>query len=144
MKSSILLFLLALFFTGCATSNTIEKRRVERSAAYESLSPEMKAAVDQGQIKIGMPMDAVYIAWGRPAQILTGESAGGSTTTWLYYGTQLEEVRYWAYRPYCWGGRYSYGAPYLEFDYYPRNYVRAEVLFEKDVVKSWRSLPPPL
>jgi hypothetical protein len=143
MQRFILVILLAGLFCGCATT-TIEKRRVERSTAYQSLSPEMKAAVDQGQIKIGMPMDAVYIAWGKPAQILAGESAAGSSTTWLYYGTQLEEVRYWAYRPRFWYDHCYYGAPYLEFDYYPRNYVRAEVTFEQGVVTAWRSLPPPL
>jgi len=145
MKTTALFALLALVLTGCASS-TIEKRRVERAAAYASLSPEMKSAVDQGQIKVGMNMDAVYIAWGRPSQILSGESDTNATITWLYYGTQLQEVRYWAYRPY-WGGRHCYpyhGAPYLEYDYYPRNYVSAEVLFEKSLVKSWRRLPPPL
>jgi hypothetical protein len=32
-------------------------------------------------------MDAVYIAWGKPSQVLQGESSQGSTITWLYTGT---------------------------------------------------------
>ena len=140
----LVLVVAATLSTGCSTTNTIEKRRQERAAAYATFAPETKATVDQGQIKVGMTADAVYIAWGKPSQIIAGESAAGSTTTWLYYGTQLQEVRYWAYRPHYWHDRHYYGAPYLEFDYYPRNYVRAEVTFEKDIVKSWRSLPPPL
>ena len=70
---SLLLILLLVSLAGCATSS-VESRRKERSSAYTSLSPEMKALVDQGRIQVGMPMDAVYIAWGKPAQILQNES----------------------------------------------------------------------
>ncbi|HXG47146.1 MAG TPA: hypothetical protein VNO52_05950 [Methylomirabilota bacterium] len=139
------LLILPLVLTGCATS-TIEKRRAERLAAYQAFPPDVKAAVDQGQLRIGMSTNAVYIAWGRPSQVLVGESKEGRTMTWLYYGTQLREIRYWTYRPYSLRGdcHYPYpGAPYLAFDYVPENYVRAEVQFAGDVVTAWRSLPPP-
>ena len=129
-------------WSGCATS-TVESRRQERSLGYSSLSPELRALVDQGRIKVGMTMDAVYVAWGKPSQILTGESSKGSTTTWLYHGSQLEEHRYWSYRGVRAGDRW-YSQPYLEHEYYPRSYVRAEIVFEEGLVKEWRSLPEPM
>jgi len=142
MKTSLWFLLAGLLFTGCARS-TVEKRRQERLAAYTGLSPEQKSTVDQGKIRVGMSTDAVYIAWGKPAQILEGESSQGSTVTWLYHGTYLEEYRYWAYRgSYYYGDRY-YSSPYMAYDYYPRGYVSAEVRFEGGVVKEWRSLPQP-
>jgi len=130
-----------LLCAGC-TRSTIQTRKQERADAYATLAPEIKSAVDEGRIKVGMPPDAVYIAWGRPGQILGGESSAGATTTWLYHGSHLVEYRYWTSRSYCVGDRF-YSHPYLEHDYYPRNYVRAEVVFEKGVVKEWRSLPSP-
>ena len=143
MKRFIFFLVLAVLSSGCATS-TVEKRRAERAASYSDLSPEMRALIDQGQINVGMPMDAVYIAWGKPSQIATGQASNGkSTTTWVYTGTTWREHRYWNYRHY--GGRYGYPETYLDYDYIPSSYVSAEVLFEDGVVKSWRNItqPPP-
>lgn len=136
-----LIFLgLSLLLVGCATSkNTFEKRRDERLAAYTALSPEFKAAVDQGQIKVGMTEDAVYIAWGPPAEILKSANEKGEITRWLYYGSYMQEYRYWT------GSRYGRGFPsaQLEHDYIPRDYVSAEVIFSGGVVKSWSMRPKP-
>jgi hypothetical protein len=96
--------------------------------------------VDQGKIKVGMDMDAVYIAWGKPAQIVSGESSQGATTTWIYHGVKLQEIRYWGYRYY---GARCWPEPYLDHDYYPRSYVRAEIVFADGKVREWRSLPQP-
>ena len=141
MKYFLLPLLAALALCSCATSS-IDSRRTERRAVYDALPPETKSVVDQGQVKIGMSTDAVYIAWGQPSQILTGESERGSLTTWLYLGTTLREHRYWAYRYSPYHRRY-YEGPYMEYDYYPENYTRAEVVFENGVVKSWRNVTPP-
>jgi hypothetical protein len=138
MKTWLCLFAASLLFAGCATS-TIDGRRQERIDAYNALPAEQKFAVDAGQIKVGMPMDAVYIAWGKPSQVLTGESPEGTAVVWLYLASYLDEYRYWGYYDYCYGGRY-YAPPYLAFDYYPRTYVRAEVRFVDAVVREWRSL----
>lgn len=142
----IALFLAAALLAGCATS-TVEKRRQERYPAYSSLSEEMRALVDQGQVKVGMPMDAVYIAWGKPSQVATGQASNGkSMTTWIYTGTTWREHRYWSYRyGGGYGNRYGYPEPYLDYEYIPSSYVAAEVVFEDGVVKSWRNMsqPPP-
>ena len=136
----IFLSLSLLLLAGCVTTkNTFEKRRNERLSAYTALSPEFKNAVDQGEIKVGMPEDAVYIAWGAPAEILRSGGAQGETTRWIYYGTYMQEYRYWT------GSRYGRGFPtaQLEYDYIPRSYVSAEVVFADGVVKSWSMRPRP-
>ncbi len=127
--------------TGCITSSTVDTRRQEKLSAYYNLPAEEKGLVDKGQIKIGMPSDAVYIAWGPPSQVLSGETDQGATTTWLYYGTRFEEIRRWNYYEVR-RGRRSYHQPVLDFDYVPRSYVSAEVIFANGVVKSWRMLGP--
>ena len=79
--------------TGCTTS-TVEKRKQERYGAYSALAPEMRSRVDAGQVKVGMTEDAVYIALGKPDQILQEETQAGATTRWHYLGAHLEEYRY--------------------------------------------------
>src|SRR5262249_11948765 len=93
-----LIFLLILM-AGCATKSTIETRRTEKFSAYDSLTPEDKAMVDSGQIRVGMAADGVYIAWGKPSEVLESEDMQqGRLSTWRYYGSELQETRYWAYR----------------------------------------------
>jgi len=140
--TSLVVLLVAFLPGGCATRQNPEVRRQEKAAAYANLSPDFKSLVDQGQIKVGMPMDAVYIAWGKPSDVIQGESSQGRLITWLYYGTTFEEYHYWGYRPYDY--RYSYYAsPTLERDYVPRNYVKAEVTFLNGIVSTWRQMPRP-
>jgi hypothetical protein len=128
---------------GCAsTRGTIQTRKQERASVYSNLSPEMRAMVDAGKIKVGMPMDAVYIAWGKPSQIVGGETTQGAETTWIYEGTQLQEYRYWSSGSY-YGRRRGYNSPTLESDYFPSTYVQGEVHFQDGVVKAWRTLPVP-
>ena len=132
MKSSPLValaVLAALLLAACATP-TIETRKRERSTAYAALPEEHRALVDQGNIKVGMSPDAVFIAWGPPSEVLESETAEGHTTVWIYHGQWVDEYRYWVGRR-------------LESDYQPRNYVQAEVVFQNGVVSHWRTLPKP-
>ena len=69
-----------LLLTGCASTATVESRKKERATGYSALTPEFKSLVDTGQIRKGMTEDAVYIAWGKPAQILQQENAQGPAT----------------------------------------------------------------
>ena len=126
--------IIGLMLTGCAsTSSSIEGRKKERVTGYSALPPETRTLVDSGQIRKGMNQDAVYIAWGKPAQILEEENQTGHATIWLYEGGWMEETRYWTGRHHA----------RLEHDYQPRTYVRAELVFVKGVLESWRSLPQP-
>jgi hypothetical protein len=138
-------FLMLLLLAGCATKSTIETRRVERSSAYDALPADQKAMVDSGQIRVGMSADAVYIAWGKPNEILESEDPQqGHLTFWHYYGSTLQETRYWAYREVNRGPRGGiYLERYLTSDYSPRDYVRSEIVFKDGKVISWRTLPKP-
>ncbi|MDB6065460.1 MAG: hypothetical protein JWR26_1668 [Pedosphaera sp.] len=131
VKFSTIILLASLLITGCATTNTVATRKQERIAAYQALPPEMKASVDQGQLKAGMNMDAVYIAWGQPSQTVKGGDETGETTTWIYNGGYVQETRYWGYRR-------------VHYDYYPTTYVRAQVTFSNGVVKQWQTFPEPV
>lgn len=137
-----LVALFALLFCGCSTP-TLEERRAEKIAAYQNLSPETRQLVDSGQIKVGMPADAVYIAWGPPAEVLESEDEQGALTRWLYHGSYLQEYRYWNYRE-ARDEKGSFLERYLDTDYQSRDFVRAEIVFQNGVVKSWRTLPRPL
>jgi hypothetical protein len=141
MKTGLWILAGSLMLAGCATS-TIETRRQERYSSYSELPAEQKAAIDNGKIKVGMSMDAVYIAWGKPAEVLTSESSKGTLITWLYRGSYLQEYRYWTHHDYYYRRGY-YATPHLAYDYYPQSYVSAEVIFEGGVVKEWRNLPAP-
>ncbi len=132
MKNGILILSLAAILAGCATSS-IESRRRERASSYEALSPEFKTLVDQGQIRRGMTPDAVYIAWGKPSQVLQQEDERGAVTIWLYYGGWLEETRYW-----------PRSARQPVSDFQSRTYVSAEITFANGLVTAWRTLPKPV
>ncbi len=123
--------LLIVFLAGCATPNTVGSRERERVTAYTTFPPDIKALVNQGEIQAGMTDDAVYIAWGPPAQILQSGNQAGTVTTWLYEGGYLAGTRYWS-----WGRSPLY-------DYQPVTYVSAEVIFANGVVQSWHTLPQP-
>ena len=141
VSRSFIILVAGLLLAGCATS-TVESRKKERVAAYAALPPEVKSFVDNGQIKVGMSEDAVYIAWGPPAEILHSESGNAAESTWLYYGGWMEETRYWTYRQ-AGSGRDIYLERYLDRDYQPRTYVSAEIVFVNGQVNRWRTLPRP-
>jgi len=132
VKRLLLLLTTSLVLVGCATS-TIASRKQERANGYAALTPEFQTLVSEGQIRRGMSEDAVYIAWGKPAQILHQEDQHGMTTVWIYEGGWMEETRYW-YR--------NQRTP--RTDYQPRTYVRAEIIFVNGTVDSWRTLSQPV
>ena len=141
MKLALLSLLPLLLLVGCKTS-TIQSRTQERAAAYAALPPEIKDDIDAGRIRVGMNSDAVYMAWGKPAQILESGTEQGHVTTWLYEGGWIQEERYWAYRT-VGTGKGAYAEQYLARDYYPRAYISAEVVFQDGAVTRWRTLPRP-
>ncbi len=132
MKLGFCLLAVGLILAGCASTSNLQSRKQERAAGYAALSPEFKKLVDDGQIRRGMPEDAVYIAWGKPAQVLQKEDEHGHAVVWLYEGGWMEETRWWP-------GRSRYPVN----EYQPRTYVRAEIVFVAGKVESWRTLPQP-
>lgn len=125
-----LLLLTGLLLAGCAATSTVQTRIKERPVAYDDLSPEFRTLVDQGRITRGMDTNAVYIAWGNPGRINQGENDLGEDSTWSYYGyyTQVSTI---------WGWHRTY------YNYYPMNYISAQVTFTNGVVRQWQTYPAP-
>jgi hypothetical protein len=91
----------AFILTSCST---VESRVSNHPEIYQGLSGNDQALVSQGQIRVGMPQDAVWLAWGSPEQKAVGAMRGRATETWVY-------VTYRSGYPY---GGYPYG-PYGHF-----------------------------
>jgi hypothetical protein len=144
MKRFTWLFLALLAVAGCATTkSTLETRKAERAAQYAALSAEHRALVDQGQIKAGMSEDAVFIAWGQPAQVLRAGDASGETVTWLYHGQTSDDFLYWRFHPVVRPDGSTYLTRNLQRDVNVREYVSAELNFRNGKLDTWRALPKP-
>src|SRR6266481_8190498 len=68
----------ALLFTSCGTPGT---RISQHPETYQRLSSRDQALVSQGQIRPGMTMDAVWLAWGTPEQKIPGYRDAATTET---------------------------------------------------------------
>lgn len=139
---------LCSLMVGCSTTapndpKSVAKRKGERSAVYAALPADQQAAVDQGQIKVGMSEDAVYLAWGKPAQVLKGGDASGEYTTWLFQGTATDSYRTWRLREYPRRDGSTFLERSLDTDYAFREYVSAELHFREGALTRWRMLPKP-
>ncbi len=111
-------------------------------AAYQELSPEFQKLTDAGEIKVGMPKDAVYIAWGKPDDITYSETESGKLETWLYYGRYMKEYRYWNYRSITRGDG-EYLVRHLDTEYNPESFLKAELVFSAGKLIRWSTLPKP-
>jgi hypothetical protein len=133
----------AAILAGCAATSTIQTRRSERSAVYASLPADLRQLVDQGQVRVGMPEDAVYIAWGAPAQVLKRGDASGEVVTWLYSDTSTDSYHYWTYHesPRRDGGVFLDRS--FQTDYGFHDYISAELEFRDGRLAEWRMLPKP-
>jgi hypothetical protein len=121
----------ALLFTSCGTTG---QRISQHPEIYQHLSPKDQTLVSQGQIRPGMTMDAVWLAWGTPEQEIPGDAHGRPTETWVYLRYETPP---------------SYGAPYYygPFDWsnippkFP--YPSKGVTFSNGRVVFFRHLPSP-
>src|ERR1043166_10129712 len=80
----------AMIFSGC---NTTGGRISQHPEIYQSLSPTDQALVNQGQIRQGMTMDAVWLAWGTADQKIPASVRGRPAQTWVYLRYRSEERR---------------------------------------------------
>jgi hypothetical protein len=103
------LVMAVFLLTSCAT---VGGRISQHPDLYQSLSPSDQALVSQGQIRPGMTMDAVWLAWGTPDQKMPGDVRGRPTETWVY-------LRYET--PPSYGGPYYYGP--FDWSYIPPRFV---------------------
>jgi hypothetical protein len=79
---------------------------------YQNLSPRDQALVSQGQIRAGMSMDAVWLAWGTPDQKIPASVRGRPAETWVY-------LRYET--PPSYGVPYYYGP--FDWSYIPPKFI---------------------
>ncbi len=97
----------ALFFAGCSTTET---RISQHPEIYQSLSPRDQALVNQGRIREGMSLNAVWIAWGAPDQRATGSAHGRAVETWIYNDYTYSGAPYpYPYGPFGYGGYFGGG-----------------------------------
>ena len=99
----------AMMFCGCATPGG---RVSQHPEIYQSLSPGDQALVSQGQIRSGISMDAVWLAWGTADQKVPANVNGRPGETWVY-------LRYET--PPSYGGPYYYGP--FDWSYIPPKFI---------------------
>jgi len=137
MKTISKTLLLGLATVGlCLTScETLENRISEHPDIFNSLSPRDQALVRQGQIRSGMSMNAVWLAWGSPEQKTVGEMRGHPSETWIYVENRTAPYGS-AYYPFYDPFYYSYIPPTISIPY-------KTVTFSNGRVMSFQYLAPP-
>jgi hypothetical protein len=143
MRWILLLPLLAL--TACST---VDSRIKERPAVFNSLSPSQQELVQSGRIAEGMNKDAVYIAWGRPDEVVNGSTRGRSFEEWLYETSDLDYIDNYQPYPIYWGGGgrrhrggWGWGYMYDPIVVSSPPYVYKSTRFENGKVIGWRRMP---
>jgi hypothetical protein len=121
----------ALILNGCATT---QARISQHPDIYQRLSPRDQALVSQSQIREGMTMDAVWLAWGTPDQKIPDNMGDRTAETWVY-------LRYET--PPSYGGPYYYGP--FDWSYIPPKFIYPSkgVTFSNGKVVFFRYLAPP-
>jgi hypothetical protein len=134
MKACICFSLGLVLLCGCSTLNA---RKQEKSAAYAALSAQQRDLVDLGRIEQGMDTNAVYIAWGKPSEVIARPATNGgvgSDQTWVYFGDRPVLVPAWTSVPDPYG--------YWMLDYHPEHhsqrYTKAQVVFRNGRVVDWK------
>jgi hypothetical protein len=121
----------ALILVGCATT---QDRISQHPEMFQHLSARDQALVSQGQIRTGMTMDAVWLAWGNPDQKIPDNMDNRPTETWLYLRYQT---------PPSYGGPYYYGP--FDWSYIPPKFPYASkgATFSNGRVVFFQHVRPP-
>ena len=84
--------LVVLALSGCATPGS----RIEKNPEmFAGLPEEVKGAVRDGQVEVGYPADAVYLALGKPDRRYARETAEGSALvlSWVSHDYYTDRQR---------------------------------------------------
>ena len=121
----------ALTLASCSTTET---RISGHPEIYQTLPSRDQALVSQGQIRAGMTMDAVWLAWGTPDQKIPDNMGDRPTETWVYLRYQT---------PPSYGGPYYYGP--FDWSYIPPKFPYASkgATFSNGRVVFFQYVPPP-
>lgn len=79
------MLLVAAVLSGCASFSPSAQTQVrirEKSEAYQNLTPKEQGDILGGAIQRGNTKDAVYLALGKPKQVVT--AADGKKAMWVY------------------------------------------------------------
>jgi len=135
---SPLLFLLVLLAAGCST---VSSRIKERPEVFGRLSPADQQLVTNGEVREGMTRDAVYLAWGRPDDLVRGSEDGSAYEEWVYTANSTELVSSY-YPVYAHYGRRCSG---WDYPFMPmvvsRPYPYKSVRFVQGKAIAWRIAP---
>ena len=122
-----------LFLAACST---IDSRIQEKPAVFSSLSPQDQALVKSGMIREGLPQQAIYIAWGAPAQLRYGSRNGHPYEAWVYTTLKTIFVGDYFYPTFYRFGFYNYSG-YWHYPFwglypydYPENFISIEVPYK--------------
>lgn len=130
MRSCLSLLLgLSLALSSC--TQTIQDRIEERPAVFQSSTSEEQTEIQAGRIHNGYNRDQVYLVFGQPSRIESGEMSDNTVFEDWYYrdirlvGTYYRgynyPIRIWHRRDAHW---YDEGYSYDEYEYYDRIFVR--------------------
>lgn len=128
----VLLLGAACLMVGCAVS-TPQTRIARNPQMFAALSPGQQELVSRGRIERGLPMDGVFLAWGRPDRVVEWDRSGSRLERWTYLGLRPVHTYTvgWGWGS-GWGGwhgwglcgdPYLYGGPAVEWVPYPLSRV---------------------
>lgn len=132
----------AFVLSNCAS--TVQSRIEKNPGEFGSLTTKQQELVRQGKIDKGMPKSGVFLAWGRPDHVTTGNRNGKEFEAWRYRAyepvyTQSVGIAvgpgYGRYGRYGYSPNYGYGT-----DVYYRPYTAARVDFHNNRVTCWEAV----
>lgn len=122
------------------TASTPQTRIARNPAMFEALTPAQQELVSRGRIERGLPMDGVFLAWGKPDRVVEWDRSGSRLERWTYLGLRPVHTYSlgWGIGP-GWGGwdpyydPYFFGGPAIEWVPYPVSRVD----FRRGTVSDW-------
>lgn len=128
----------SLLFFSCAP-NTPEQRILKNISLYTALPAKHQELVKRGELARGMSPEAVFIAWGNPAEKYQIMNGGISTERWDYTRNKSVYTNQIGYGI-GFGGHHSYSSLYFspEVSYIPQR--SASVLFKMNKVDGWERM----
>ena len=139
---TLLSILPLVLLVGCTTAKITEKRISKHQAMFDAQPAEHQALIRQNRIVEGMNQDAVFLAWGRADEVISGTKEGKAIETWFFGGGY--DRRRGQHVSFGYGSGYGGGFSYGVGTTFPvgRAYdsgPTAKVVFTSGVVTEWQS-----
>ena len=106
--AAALLGLFLLVFAGCVANDP--SARAGQRPGFAALPVRDRQLALAGKVRDGMGADAVFVAWGKPAQVYRGTANGRPLESWVYL-------------------RSAPARPSADFGNYPADYAAAQLDF---------------